>query len=230
MAIVTLNIDVGELAGEPEALYRSAHVVHVACGGHAGNRETMGQAVCSAKRWGAVLGAHPSYPDKAQFGRVSMPLAESDLAHSLEQQLRTLAELAQAESSPLQSVKAHGALYHDIAREPRLANLFLDVIARLLKTEVTLVGPPHSVLLKLGEARGFSCKAEGFADRGKEPSGALVPRGQPGALLSDPRLCALEAQNLARTGLYQTLCVHGDTPNAAQIAEAVRSVLDADVS
>lgn len=226
MPKVTLNIDVGELESESEALYRLAHVVHVAAGGHAGDRESIRQAVRLAQRFGTTLGAHPSYPDRAQFGRVSMQIAEVELARSLEEQLRTLSELAHAESYPVRSVKAHGALYHDVAQSPRLAELLLDVVGRTFAREVTLVGPPQSILLELAAKRGFSFQAEGFADRGKTESGALLPRGEPGALLLDPERCALEAQKLVQTGLYQTLCVHGDTPHAEQIARAVRRVLD----
>jgi 5-oxoprolinase (ATP-hydrolysing) subunit A len=226
MPRVTLNIDVGELEGEPEALYRTAHVVHVACGGHAGNLETMERAVRSAARFETLLGAHPSYPDRAHFGRISQKMEPSALAESLEEQLTALSRVAARESYPLSSVKAHGALYHDLSGSEALATLFLDAVTRALPGPVALVAPPDSALLQLGAARGFACRAEGFADRGKARDGSLLPRDQVGALISDPELCAKEAQKLAATGRYQTLCVHGDTPFAVWIAEAVRKALD----
>lgn len=216
-----LNIDLGELPGEPEELYQLAQIANVACGGHAGDAASMRRAVALAGAHGALLSAHPSYPDREHFGRRSLPMAPEGLRCSVAEQCAALRALS---PGPITLVKAHGALYHDIARDPALALAFLDGVAEGLGLPVAslrILGPPALAVSPATLLR------EGFADRGLDPAGRLLPRGTPGALLHDPSLAAEQARRLASRGDLDTLCVHGDGPGALAVARAVRLALDA---
>lgn len=212
---VTLNVDLGELPDEPDALYGLATVVNVACGGHAGDAGSMARAVALARAAGAEVAAHPSYPDRAGFGRRTMTISAPELADSVMAQCAALAAVA----GPVRVVKLHGALYHDAARTPEIAAAVRDGVARVLGP-VTWVGPATSLL----RAPGADYRVEGFADRAYLPDGSLAPRSQPGALIEDPDAAAAQAVRLAAT--VDTVCVHGDTPGAVEIARAVRAALE----
>jgi 5-oxoprolinase (ATP-hydrolysing) subunit A len=229
MAPVILNMDVGELGDEPEEFYALAHLVHVACGGHTGDQTSMTKAVLNSLKHGTHLGAHPSYPDRANFGRRAMALGDRELLDSLTEQLSGLASVAQTHNCPMVSVKAHGALYHDLARSPALAAVYLDAVVDALGATPSVVGPPGSQLALAASERSLVYWAEGFADRAKASDGTLLPRTNPNALITDPSLCVSEAQKLARNGRFQTLCVHGDTPGALELARGVRRALDAEI-
>ncbi len=214
-----LNIDLGELDDEPVELYSLAQIASVACGGHAGDEASMARAAGLVARQGGLLAAHPSYPDREHFGRRSLPLTPGALGQSVAAQC---AALRRAAGAPVRLVKAHGALYHDLSRVPGLLGAFLAGVCEglgLLPGELTVLGPAG---LPVGPARLLR---EGFADRGLDPSGALLPRGAPGALLTDPVAAAAQARALASSGLFDTLCVHGDTPGAVAVARAVRQAL-----
>lgn len=215
----TLNIDLGELPDEPSELYALCTQANVACGGHAGDEASMRRAVSLARASGARVAAHPSYPDRAGFGRTSMPIAPAELAASVEAQCRALRALA----GEVSIVKPHGALYHDVGRIPALAEAFLEAVTAALGRPA-LVGPPGSSMEGRAHARGLAWIAEGFADRGYGSDGSLLSRGAPGALIEDPTRAAAQALALAPT--VQTLCVHGDTPGAVSIARAVRTALE----
>ena len=223
--MVLLNIDAGELDAEPEELTALAHVVHLACGGHAGDAATMERAVRRAQAAGTALGAHPSYPDRGGFGRRPCAIDRSVLVASIEAQCRALREVADACGAPITSAKPHGALYHDGAGDPELAVAVTSAIARVLGA-VTLVGPATGGWTEAARAGGLAFLREGFADRGMRTDGSLVPRGEAGALLSDPEVAAAQAARLLESGGIDTLCVHGDGQNAVAVARAVRRVLD----
>ncbi len=214
-----LNIDLGELPDEPDELYALAQIASVACGGHAGDRASMQRAAALAARHGAILAAHPSYPDREHFGRRSLPMTPDELRRSVAEQC---AALRLASGTSLQTAKAHGALYHDLSRDPALAKAFLAGAAEGLAvpaSALVILGPPG---LAVGEARLLR---EGFADRGYDGDGRLLPRGTPGALLQDPTAAATQARHLDATGSFDTLCVHGDSPGAIAVARAVRAAL-----
>jgi UPF0271 protein len=228
-ARVALNVDLGERPDEPDELYALADVVNVACGGHAGDAASVERACRLALAGGARVAAHPSYPDRAGFGRHSLPLAPGELARAVREQCETLAAAARRLGLVVDAVKPHGALYHDAARRPDLA------AALALACRVGLGLPPGAPLTYVGPpgaeppaspAGPLAYLAEGFADRAYEPDGSLRPRSAPGALLTDPRACAEQARALARSGRVRTLCVHGDTPGALAVARAVRRALD----
>jgi len=228
MAQVDLNVDLGELPGEPAELFALATVANVACGGHAGDRASMARAVSFALTRGTRLSAHPSYPDRAGFGRASMAMDPAELCASVEAQCAALQAVARKLGYPVAMVKPHGALYHDAARDPALAAAVIEGAARGLSVaaaDLTIVGPPRGALLEEALRRGARYAREGFADRAYQADGALVPRSQPGALVTDPGACAKQALALAGAGGLETLCVHGDTKDAVSIAARVREAL-----
>ena len=218
-----LNIDVGELADEPEALYGLAHEVNIACGGHAGDEASMRRALIACARHGTAAGAHPGYEDRAHFGRRSLDLDERALEESVHGQCARLGALGRTLGVPIVHAKLHGALYHDAGRDEAKATACVRGIVRALGP-VRVLGLERSVLPAVAAAHGCRFGREGFADRGLRPDGSLVPRGAPGALLHDPAQAAAQALRLAPE--VDTLCVHGDSPGAADIARAVRSALD----
>jgi UPF0271 protein len=223
--MVTLNIDVGELPDEPEGLVDAADLLNVACGGHAGDETTIRAVLARAGSRG--VGAHPSYVDREGFGRTRQELPIDRLAAQLVEQYGRLKRIAVEMGMHVGHVKPHGALYHAAAADPALADAVVGAAVDVLGPVVVL-GPPEGELRRAAERRGLAYLREGFADRGLLPDGRLVPRGEPGALLTDPARAAAQARELARSGHFDTLCVHGDGPTALAVARAVRAALDAE--
>jgi UPF0271 protein len=232
---VDLNFDGGE-GGDDAALMRSVSTVNIACGGHAGDADSMRRVVRLALAKGVAIHAHPSYEDRANFGRTPIALEPAEIAALVKGQVETLRNIVREEESDLTGVKPHGALYHAAAGDEAAAS----AVARAVKAvspALVLVSAPGSKLLEAGRALGLAVAAEAFVDRGYEADGSLVPRGTPGALVEDPAAaarCALGIvfyrQGVARNGqpfplAADTLCLHGDTPNAVSIAAAVRAAL-----
>jgi UPF0271 protein len=226
-ARVWLNVDLGELPGEPEALYRLAHAANVACGGHAGDEASMRRAVALCERWGTALGAHPSYPDVEGFGRRRMEMTAAALRASVREQCLRLARVANGVERSIEHVKPHGALYHDANADPAMAEAVVGGAVEALGSSVTIVGPPKGALADAAARASLPYAREGFADRATRPDGSLVPRTEPGAVIADPVAAGARAKTLAASGAFETLCVHGDTPGAVDIARAVRGFLDA---
>src|SRR5262249_11796696 len=159
-----------------EELYAVATVVNIACGGHAGDEASMRRAVELARRAGARIAAHPSYPDREGFGRTSMQLSPSALYEAVVEQVDALAHVLRAASGALFGVKLHGALYHDAARDPLLGSAVLDAIVAAHPDPLTVVGPPEGALATECAERGLAYAREGFADRRYDARGGLVPR------------------------------------------------------
>lgn len=221
-----LNVDLGEVAGEPEELYSVADVVNVACGGHAGDDASMKHALTQAKLRGARIAAHPSYPDRAGFGRTSMQLAPSAITESVRAQCASLARIAFDVGVTVDRVKPHGALYHDASRDPAIAQAVIRGARRGLATrDLVIVGPPHGALSDHASELGLAYEREGFADRAYLADGTLVPRTAAGSVLHEPALAVAQATSLVDRGTFETLCVHSDTPHALEIARAVRAAL-----
>ena len=242
MAAIDLNADLGETVdgvptADDEAMFAVISSANVACGGHAGDAVSMREAVVRAERFGVAVGAHPSYPDRASFGRVAVIIDPAELAATVAEQLAALADAG----ADLRYVKPHGALYHEVTVDREKA----DAVARAIADRSALLGRPLPVLGLGGEiARaapsvGLPFVHEAFLDRGYLPDGSLVPRTQPGALLDAPALVAGRAARLADEGVVEavdgslvradaaSLCVHGDSPSAVDMARAVRAALDA---
>jgi UPF0271 protein len=222
-----LNIDAGEYADEPEALFQVAHVVDIACGGHAGDDASMDRALGLCGRFGTSAGAHPSFADREGFGRRAMSIGPDDLARSIEAQLSALAARAKLAGIPLEYVKPHGALYHAADKSDALATAVVRASVARLGARLTVIGPPGGALARAASSFGLAFAREGFADRGTRPDGSLVPRGEPGALITDPAEAARRARAFSTSETVDTVCVHADTPGAMAIARAVRDELDA---
>jgi UPF0271 protein len=222
---VSLNIDAGELPDEPEALYALAHVLNIACGGHAGDPASMERVLRACTITGARAGAHPSYPDRQGFGRRTIAIDVPELEASIASQCALLRSCGKRVGSAIVHAKLHGALYHDAARHRAIAEACIRGIVAALG-RVIVIGPAGSELERAARAAGCRFEREGFADRALRPDGSLVPRNEPGALIEDPILAAAQARRLARSGTVDTICVHGDTPGAVAIARAVREALE----
>jgi UPF0271 protein len=220
-----LNIDLGELPDEPEELYASADIANIACGGHAGDDASIARAVARCERHGVRIGAHPSYPDKGGFGRRRLAMPPDALEAAVAEQCAALARAARAKALPVAYVKAHGALYHAAAEDAATAAALVRGVATSLGTDITVLG--GGLLAGAAEGAGMRFAKEGFADRGVRADGSLVPRGEPGAVVTNPARAAARARELAASGTVATICVHGDTPGAVDVARAVRAALDA---
>lgn len=232
---VDLNFDGGE-GGEDAALMRWVSTVNIACGGHAGDEVSMRRVVRLALAKGVAIHAHPSYEDRANFGRSPVALAPAVIEALVKGQVEALRNIVREEEGELTGVKPHGALYHAAATSPSVATAVARAVWSVSRALV-LVSSPGSKLLDAGRALGLAVAAEGFVDRGYEADGSLVPRGAPGALVENPaaaarcaRALVLEHRTVARNGqavflAVDTLCVHGDTPNAPAIAAEVRAAL-----
>lgn len=224
---VLLNIDAGESPDEAEGLYGMAHIVNIACGGHAGDDTSMDRVLAACARFGTKAGAHPSYADRAGFGRTEVRMSAVDVEAMVAEQIERLAARARAAGRAVSYVKPHGALYHAANREPELARAVVSGGLHALRTGFILIGPPKGELRRAAEAAGVAFAREGFADRAMKPDGSLVPRSVEGAVIKDPERARTIARQFALSGTVDTVCVHGDTPAALIIGHAVREALDA---
>ncbi len=220
-------IDCGERPDESETLWALADVLCCACGGHAGDEQSMARVVHACRKSGVRLGAHPSYPDRAGFGRTS-PLGTpgfdvTALRASLASQCRSLRAIAEAAGVPVTVVKPHGALYHDAAVHAEIASVLIDVATDVFGSAVAIAGPPQGILRDQARRRGLEYWREGFADRRLREDGSLVPRDQPGAVITDAAEAARQAVRLARH--VDVICVHGDTADAVAILRTVREAI-----
>jgi len=239
---IDLNCDMGELpeavaSGAQEALMEYVTSANIACGAHAGDESTMRATIVQALRHGVAIGAHPGYPDRDNFGRVSLELAWGEIAHAVYDQLRALDEAARALGARITHVKPHGALYNDAARDPAVARGIAEGVARW-NLDVTLVGLAGAVMLEVFRAEGFAVAAEAFVERRYEPDGSLRARRFPDALIHSPQEAARQALDIIERGQVtawdgtpvplaaRTLCIHGDSPAALEIARAVRGALE----
>jgi UPF0271 protein len=219
--VALLNLDAGEHDDEPEALWALADVLSIACGGHAGDERSMARIVgFCATRERPRIGAHPSYPDRVGFGRRRIEIEPDMLRESIVTQCRALATIAAAHGRTVEYVKPHGALYHDAIDHLDAASAVLLGAREALGEGIAIIGPPRGRLADIALTLGVRYLREGFADRATRPDGTLVPRSEPGALITDVDAAAARAKALAAQ--VDTICVHGDTPNALAIARGVR--------
>lgn len=241
---IDLNCDVGEGFGAfpppaDDELVPLVSSVNVACGFHASDPRIMRRTVRLAKRHGVGVGAHPSFPDLVGFGRRMLAATPEEIEDDVVYQVGALLGCCRAEGVPLVHVKPHGALYNAGATDPSVARAIAAGV-RAVDPSLWLVGLAGSALVREGRAAGLRCVEEAFADRGYAPDGTLLPRGRPGALLSDPAAVAERVSRLAREGVIRaadgtdlavgarTVCVHGDTPGAVEVARAIRARLERD--
>jgi UPF0271 protein len=235
---VDFNSDLGEGAGTDMALMPLITSANVACGGHAGNENTMRATVELAMRYGVAIGAHPGYPDRERFGRVPMEISPRELVESVRRQVDALIGIASRMGARVTHVKAHGALYNQGERDGMVArNIIFGIQAATGGRDLVIVAPPGSAMLE--EAKGMDMKVarEGFVDRAYEADGTLQSRSIAGSVLTDPGDAVRQALSFVKDGgvtavdgtflklAVDTLCLHGDTPGAPEIASAVRDAL-----
>jgi 5-oxoprolinase (ATP-hydrolysing) subunit A len=239
---VDLNADVGESLGpwpmgDDERLIPLVTSVNVACGAHAGDPLTIDRTIRTALAHGVAIGAHPGYPDLVGFGRRDLDMAPDELEASLVYQVGAVAAFARAAGTTLRHVKPHGALYNLAARDPAVAATIARAVARVSR-ELILVGLAGSDMLAAASDAGLGSAAEAFADRAYEADGTLRTRRLPGALLESPERAAAQALSIVRDGRVtshdgqvvavraDTICIHGDAPEATAFAAAIRRSLE----
>lgn len=227
MKAMTLNADVGEdprrlQDGREAQLMAHVHQANIACGGHAGDDDTMRQTLTLCRAHNIAPGAHPSYPDREGFGRRRLTLSPGALQRELLQQVQRLQGHADDLGITLRHLKPHGALYHAAGDDEATVEVMVAVAQA---TGLPLVLYHRAPLLAAYADGGVEIWPEAFCDRGVDDDGALIPRGQPGALLDDEAATAAAATFLKGGGVA-TLCVHSDSPNAEHVAAAVRRLLD----
>ena len=233
-----LNSDLGESfgawsMGDDAAMLDIVSSANVACGFHAGDAAGILSTLKAAKARGVVVGAHVAYRDLAGFGRRNMDVASSDLVADVIYQIGALQGLAQAAGTTVKYVKPHGALYNTIAQDRRQATDVINAI-KAIDASLVLMALAGSPLIGWARDAGLSVVAEAFADRAYTPSGALVSRREPGAVLHDEALIAQRMLTLVREGVIEavdgsmvrvdadSICVHGDSPGAVAIARKIR--------
>lgn len=247
MKTIDLNADIGEADNPDWAKAEAAILSHIssaniACGGHAGDDASMRTTIRGAKANSVIIGAHPAYPDRDNFGRRSLVLdtdiGEDELVRSLSAQIVRLAEIAAEEGARIAYVKPHGQLYNDAVGDARKAGLIARTIAAI-DPELILLGGPNSEMGRAARSHGLGFVAEGFIDRRYSDDGHLISRQQPGAVIADQQDRLDQARTLATTGEVQTasggtldikarsLCVHGDSAGAVETARQARAAIEA---
>lgn len=230
MKKIDINCDVGEGVNNEERLLPFIQSCNIACGGHAGDEQLMRKIVKLALIYKVKIGAHPSYPDKENFGRKSINVSSNDLKLSIQKQLDTLNTIIKGEGGILHHIKPHGALYNDIAKNEELSLVFLEAIFNF-KNFTKLVVPFNSIIAKNALKQGFSIIDEGFADRNYNDDLSLVSRNEKNAVLTD----IIEIEKHVKGMLFNdevttisgkkttikaaTFCVHSDTENAVEIVQ-----------
>lgn len=227
-SLIDINCDVGEGIGNEAALFRYISSCNIACGGHAGDLNEMQRVTSLAYENNILIGAHPSYPDRENFGRISMDISSNILIRSIRTQIEELTTILKAQNVSLHHIKPHGALYNDIIKDQSKALIFLEAIAQY-KSEVKLYVPYGSAIAREAQIKGFQYVYEAFGDRNYNEDLTLVSRKSPNALIEEPALVLQhlitiinEQQVRTITGenvmlLADTYCIHGDTPSALQI-------------
>ena len=239
-AVVDLNADLGEgfgdwSMGDDAAMLEVVTTANIACGGHAGDGSTMRAACRPAAARGVAITAHVAYPDLQGFGRRFLEIAPDDLTDQVVVQVGALQAMARAEGTSVRGVKPHGALYNALAHHEAQAGAVVRALGEL--GGLPLVAAPGAVVVPAAEAADLPVVLEGFADRAYLPDGTLTPRTRPGAVLTDPDAVTAQALSIATEGgvraadgtwvdlPVRSLCLHGDTPGAVELARAVRARL-----
>lgn len=240
---IDLNADVGEDIASDGVAHDAALLdivasASIACGFHAGSPTIMRDVAAAARARGVGIGAHPSFHDRANFGRREMVMAAVDIETMVAYQIGALQGIAATVGVKLGHVKPHGALYNMAARDAACA-MAVGRAIRGIDPALIYVGQAGSEMEHAAARLGLACAREAFPDRGYDDDGRLLPRGQTGAVISDPAEVAQRARHMASDGSIvtatgrrlqsgiDTLCIHGDTPHALAIARAVRAALEA---
>ncbi len=235
---IDLNSDVGEISSECDSqLLPLVSSCNVSCGAHAGDLPLITGTVREAMRLGVSIGAHPSYPDRKNFGRKSMAMRVEQLRREVLEQCTLLSGIVHSLGGDLQHIKPHGALYHDMAQQADLAHALLCGISQAFP-KCAIYGLAGSELMAVCQRMGIRFIAEGFADRRYSSATTLVPRSQPGANLEDPSEFVEHFDRLLRGEIWdtqnrlnhltiETICLHSDTPSAHALAQLANTRLKA---
>lgn len=227
MKYIDINCDVGEGVGNEASILPLVSSCNIACGGHAGDANTMSATIRLALKNNVKIGAHPSYPDTVNFGRIKMDISSEELTKSLQEQLTSFNRIVEREGALLHHLKPHGALYNAVAKEVVLAHLLLDVLEDY--KEVPIYVPYQSVIHKIAIERGFKFYLEAFADRNYNADLQLVSRSSEKALIQQPVRVLEHLKRMVQNNAIltveghsveiraQTYCIHGDTPSALEI-------------
>ena len=239
--MIDINCDMGEIEGLlMDNTYSNLmdHVtsINIACGGHAGDKDMMQKIVQIAKKKKVKIGAHPSYPDKKNFGRYELIIDPHELSDSITKQINDLIDIADSENITIDHIKPHGALYNKAAKNIELATLICDTV-RKINPDLPIMCLAESPMVSVLEKLGMKAIREAFADRAYEKDGSLRKRNLDGALIIDEISAAKQAKQLyfnKKVVAYdgsevsinsETICVHSDTPNALNIVKAIRQKL-----
>lgn len=234
---IDLNCDLGELPGaaglaQELAMLPLVTSINLACGLHAGDPSRIRQLAVAARALDVSVGAHPSYPDREGFGRRDLDLPAAEIRDWVLYQIAAIAGLLKAEGIRLSHVKPHGALYNRAYRDHLIAEAIVDAMLAH-DPECVLVGQAGSVLLEAGKKMGLVTASEVFADRGYAADGSLLPRGMPESVIAEPETAARRALQFVQENAVEladgsrfsvavdTICLHGDTPNAVEIARQI---------
>lgn len=242
MKIIDLNCDMGESYGRyslgaDEELMPYISSVNLAYGFHAGDPMVIQKTVQTAVKYNLAVGAHPGYPDLQGFGRRKIEMSPEEVEAMVLYQIGALWGFLRSARVEMTHVKPHGALYNQAAQDVQIANAITRSVRRFSKSLI-LVGLAGSALIEAGLEYGLNVANEGFVERGYQADGRLVPRGMDGAIIHDPIMAARQGIHLAEDGIalhkreltmnvkVDTLCIHGDSPNALDVARSVRSALE----
>jgi UPF0271 protein len=226
-----INLDAGEGLVDEQPLYPYVHALNIACGGHAGDAETIAKTIQAGAALGLELGAHPSYPDREHFGRRTLEMSDESLKQSLNKQLELFDSQCKQLNSQWTHIKAHGALYNDMAQNASLAEVYLEAIAPFSSGRILYV-QEHSVLAQKAKDRGLKCYHEYFIDRRYADRTRLLSRSDRRAIISTPEE-SLTQLRLMQSGILEdvtqgrysiephTFCIHSDHENTAEILKRI---------
>ena len=236
MKTIDINCDVGEGIGNDELIMPYISSANIACGYHAGDEKTMKQTVELCKKYSVTVGAHPSYPDRQNFGRTDMLLHPGEIYEMIVKQINSLEKIAAAADVSLHHVKPHGALYNMAARDKGLAP-FVALAIVDTNSKYLLYGLSGSYLVKEGKHLGLKTVNEVFGDRTYKDDGSLTSRAKPGALIEDTDAAIAQVLQMVKEGtvtsisgkkvpiIAETICIHGDGEHAVEFAKAIHSAL-----
>jgi UPF0271 protein len=236
MKTIDLNCDLGEGVGNDELIMPYISSANIACGYHAGDEMTMRQTVELCKKYNVAVGAHPSYPDKDNFGRTDMLFHPGEIYEMIVKQINQLEKIAAENDVPVHHVKPHGALYNMAARDKMLAP-FVALAILDTNSKYILYGLSGSYLIKEGKTHGLKTASEVFADRTYKDDGSLSPRNKPGALIENLDNAVEQVLQIVKKGsvtsvtgkkvpiVAETICLHGDGEHAVEFAKAIHDAL-----
>ena len=234
---IDINCDVGEGMHNEAQLFPLITSCNIACGGHAGDEDSIRDTLKLAKQHNIKVGAHPSYPDKDHFGRRSLKMSEAQLISAVYEQVSLFFRLSAEVSIPVHHIKAHGALYNDIASDEKLARTYLRALEPYL-SKVVLYVPYKSVIARLAQDLKWTIHYEAFADRNYNADRSLVPRSFSEALITDPEQVSAHVLRMYEDHMIHTVdgtdvpilvdtyCIHGDTPAATKLLKTLVTKLE----